>query len=294
MNITWQFALAVLLIVNTCSLAVSKVATDMLPKRKSIGIFWQYLFCALVALLFAVVSGKTSFAPQFFLVAVVGFFNAFGNYCQWQAFGLSLSRSSLFFPLTEVWTISLALLFLGEIPLWSLQLILGVALCFAATWLFRFSAKSKKEAKTVLMKKWLIFTVGMITVFGTATFLVKVFSATIPRETFLMGFYMGSFVGSLPILFIERQNPLKTLLPKKTFLTISLLGILVMSATLALYWTYQLGGPISLVHPVRGIFITLIPVLLGWFLFKERKGLSKMEWLAFLLGIVGAILVLLR
>ncbi len=293
----WQFTLGVLLVVNVCSLTFSKVATDMLPKNKSVGIFWQYLFCAMIAAVYALVSGITALGLPLLLVAAVGFFNAFGNYCQWQAFGLSFSRSSLFFPLMEVWTISLALLFLGETPLWNIQLILGAALCFAAMWLFRISGKKeleKKEAKSIPAKRWFAYTVGMIAVFGTAAFLLKLFSFTIPRETFLMGFYLGAFLGSLPILCWEKQNPFRVRVSSKTFLTIIAVAVLAMGATLMLYWTYQLGGPISLVQPVRGTLIALSPVLLGWFAFKERKSLTKTEWFAFFLGIAGAVLVLLR
>ena len=293
----WQFALGVLLVVNVCSLTISKVATDMLPKNKSIGIFWQYLFCAIIAVVYALISGITALGLPLLLVAAVGFFNAFGNYCQWHAFGLSFSRSSLFFPLMEVWTISLALIFLEETLLWNIQLVLGAALCFAAMWLFRISGKNeseKKEAKSIPAKRWFVYTVGMITIFGTAAFLLKLFSFTIPRETFLMSFYSGALLGSLPILYLEKQNPFRAHVSSKTFLTIIAVAILAMGATLALYWTYQLGGPISLVQPVRGTFIALSPVLLGWFAFKERKGLTKTEWFAFFLGITGAILVLLR
>ena len=293
----WQVMLGILLIVNVCSLTLSKVATDMLPKKKSVGIFWQYLFCAVIAFIYALTSGKTALDPSLFLVAAVGFFNAFGNYCQWQAFGLSFSRSSLFFPLMEIWTIVLALMFLGESPLWNPQLVLGATLCFVAMWLFRISREKepeKKEGKHIPRRKWFIFTIGMIAIFGTAAFLLKVFSFTIPRETFLASFYLGAFLGSLPILRLERQNPFNTRLPNKTFLIVLTVAILVMGATLALYWTYQLGGPISLVQPVRGMFISLVPVILGWFVFKERKSLAKTDWLAFFLGIIGAVLVLLR
>ena len=293
----WQVMFGILLIVNLCSLTLSKVATDMLPKKKSVGIFWQYLFCAVIAFIYALISGKTVLNSSLFLVAVVGFFNAFGNYCQWQAFGLSFSRSSLFFPLMEIWTIALALMFLGESPLWNLQLVLGAILCFAAMWLFRISREKKdeeKEVKHIPGRKWFIFTIGMIAVFGTAAFLLKVFSVTIPRETFLSNFYLGAFLGSLPILRLERQNPFNTRLSNKTLLIVLTVAILIMGATLALYWTYQLGGPISLIQPVRGMFISLVPILLGWFIFKERKSLTKTEWLAFFFGIIGAILVLLR
>jgi len=288
----WQVMFGILLIVNICSLTLSKVVTDMLPKKKSIGIFWQYLFCAIIAFFYAIATGKTAFGVPLLLVAAVGILNAFGNYCQWQAFGVSLGKTSLFLPLMEVWTIILALLFLEEAPLWNIQLILGIGLCFAAMWLFRISGQ--KEEKNIPVRKWFLFTVGTVVIFGTTTFLLKVFSFTILRETFLAGFYLGSLLGSLPILYLEKQSPLHTQFSKKTFLTILALAILIMGATLALYWTYQLGGPISLVQPVKGMFISLIPVILGWFIFKERKGLTKKEWLAFFLGIIGAILVLLR
>ena len=125
-------------------------------------------------------------------------------------------------------------------------------------WLFRISGKKeaeKKEAKSVPKKRWFAYTVGMIVVFGTAAFLLKVFSVSIPRETFLMGFYAGAFLGSLPILCWEKQNPFRAHISSKAFLTIIAVAVLALGATLALYWTYQLGGPISLVQPIRGAFI---------------------------------------
>jgi len=67
-----------------------------------------------------------------------------------------------------------------------------------------------------------------------------------------------------------------------------------MGALFALYWAYQLGGPISMVQPIQGVAITIIPALLGWFIFKEKLGLSKREKWGFLIGIIGAILILLR
>lgn len=289
---SWQLALVGLIAVNTASVVLTKVAADKLPKR-SIGIFYQYLICAVLTLAFAILTGKTDFNTSLLLMAGVGFVNAFGNYFQWQASSISLSRTTIFFPLMEVTTIMLAMLFLQEIVLWNLQLIIGAILCFAAMWLFKLPQKSNADNKEEIIDgKWIFFTLAMILIFGIAGFLLKVFALTIPRETFLMAWYIGAFAASFPILVLEKQNPIKA--SAKTILIVAPVALAIILALLMLYLTYQLGGPVSLVLPIRGIAITLIPVLLGWWFFHEKKGLSRREWVGFLIGACGAILVLLK
>lgn len=287
---SWQFALGLLLVVNTCNIVLTKVAADRLPKR-SIGIFYQYLFCAIIAILYVFLTGEFEISPAIFWIGAVGLINAFGNYCQWQASSLSLSRTVLFFPLMEVVAIVLAVIFLGEVILWNPQLILGAGLCFLAMYLFRLP-KSRNQEEENPGRKWLFFTLGIVLIFGIAGFLVKYFSFTISRGTFLMSWYVGAFLGSFPLLRLEKQNPIR--ISREKILMVLPVSIAILGALFALYWTYQLGGPVSLVLPIRGMFITIIPALVGLYLFKEKKGLSKREWLGFLAGIAGAILILLR
>lgn len=288
---SWQIALCILISINIGGLVLNKVATNKVPK-KGVGIFFQYLFCALIAILYALFSGKADINFMIILIGAVGFVNAFGCYFQWRAFDLSLSKSVLFFPLMQIVTIGLALIFLKEGSLWNLQLIFGAGLCFLSMWLFRSMATGKEGEKAIPKKKWLFFTLGMVIIFGVCSFLMKVFSYSVPRETFLMGWYSGALLGSLPLLAIEKQNPIK--ISKKAILIIFPLSLLIMGALFALYWAYQLGGPISMVQPIQGVAITIIPALLGWFIFKEKSGLSKREKWGFLIGIIGAILILLR
>lgn len=292
---SWQIALSILIAVNVCSVLLNKIATDRLPEKKSKGMFYQYLFCAALATLYALFSGEigAGFLAVLAGVGTVGFFNAFGNYCQWRAFGLSLSKTVLFLPFMEIVTIFLAVTLLNESGLWNFQMGLGVALCFLAVWLFTWPKKEEEKEKSLNRKKWLFFTAGMIIIMGTAGFLVKLFSASIPRGTFLMGWYIGAFMGTLPLLGIQKANPFRGI-PKNTIFICFALGLAILGALFALYWTYQLGGPVSIVLPFREIFLIIIPVFLGWFVFKERKGLSKREWLGFLAGIAGIILILLR
>jgi len=288
---SWQFALCIFIAINVGSIILNKVATDVIP-QKSKGVFYQYLFCAVIAFCYALLSGKVLFSLTVLWIGLSGFFlNAFGNYFMWRAFELNLSKSVLFFPLMEIVSIILAVIFLSEASLWNLQLIFGVILCFLAMGLFR-SVTNKSVTKEVLNKKWFVFVLLMVLMLGIAGFLVKLFSYTVSRETFVMGFYMGSFLGSVSLLIIEKQNPLQV--TKKMILPIVPLCIMVMSALLAFFWVYQLGGSVSLVQPLRGLAITIFPVLIGWFIFKERKELHKREWLGFLCGTAGTILILTR
>jgi len=229
-------------------------------------------------------------SPVILLVGAIGVLNASGCYFLWQASEISLSKTALCFPLFDLADVILAIIFLKEFKLWNTQLTIGVGLCFLAIWFFK-TGKTSKEGKT-LTSKWLLFALLMILIFATNGFLVKICSFTISRATFLVGWYVGSFFGTLPFLIIEKQKPTK--ISKKLILLLLAVSLSITATLLALYRTYQLGGPISLVLPLRAISITLVPVLIGLFVLKERKGTSKKEWLGFLIGTIGAILVLFR
>ncbi len=289
---TWQIALGVLLVINIGSVILSKLASDALPE-KSKGIFWLYLFSACIVVLWFGFSGKEFGVgvAVFLMIIAIGFINGFGNYCMWKAFGESLSKSVLFFPLMEVCAIGLAVFFLGEFQLWNQQLLLGAILCFAAIWIFRFTcSRSAKKGKA--SKIWLFSILGMVIVGGLTTFLVQVCSFTIPKGTFLMGWYIGSFLSTPVLLKLEKANPFQKI-SKKTVLLCLVTAVAIVGALGALYWTYQLGGPASSVLPIKGLAITIIPVIIGWLILKERR-LSKTEWLGFVVGLIGAILILLR
>ncbi len=178
---------------------------------------------------------------------------------------------------------------MSEAAKWNLKLIIGIMLCFVAIFLFvKFSRKAENQNKNV--KKWLLWVIGMVVIFGIATFLMKVFSSEIPRQQFLIYWYIGAFLGSIPLLFLEKQNPFK--FPGKLIFLVPLASLFILGNLATTYWAFELTLA-SRVIPFRSIGITLIPVLIGWFIFKERKGLSKKEILAFSIGAMGAILIIL-
>ena len=285
----WKFIFIIYIIINLFAIVLIKIVSNK-KYSKALGIFYQYLFCFLIAGAYFTFSGA-NINKEICLTLMLGFMVAFGAYFQWRAYEISLSKTVLFSPLTPVLSIILALIFLGEAKFWNIQLIIGIALSLLAMWLSQISRKSDNKEILKLNKKWLFFTLSMVIIFGLADFLMKLFSFSIPRETFLFGWYGGTFLSSLLILKIERQKI--TILPKKIILLILPLSFSIVLVAFLGYWIFQLGGPVSLVTPLRWLVITIIPILFGWFIFKERKELSKREWLAFSLGIIGAVLIFL-
>lgn len=301
---SWQIILGVLVLVQSSAIILTKLAADRIS-LKSVGIFYQYLFCLAIAFIFILFSGNVNLGLSVALVAGIGFINTFGNYFQWLSQEISLSKTALFFPLMEIVTIVLAVIFLKEGTLWNFQLIAGALLCFAAMWLFLLpKEKTTGQIETIangirhislptaINKKWFLSTLIMILIFGVAGFLVKLFSLQISKGTFILGWNIGTFMGSLLILALRREGPIR--ISKKDILLLLPLSLALVGSMVALFWIYQLKGQVSLVLPLRGLGITAIPVLAGWLFLKERERLSKMEKLGFLAGVAGAVLILLK
>lgn len=286
---SWQITLSFLIVISISSFVLIKMTSDKLPK-KAIGIFYQYLFCAIIVILYAFLCKKFVMNLLIINIGALGFANAFGAYCQWRAFELNLSKTALFSPLINVIALGLAVIFLSEGSLWNFKLIIGVILCFLAIWLFGLVPNNKDSKKKIIQnKQWAVFTVVMIVVSGVSIFLMKLSSFSISRETFLVGWYSGAFLGSIVLIRFEKQSLLK--IPGKMFFRILLLSLSIVGSLFTLYWTFQLGGSISIVVPLQMLFVAIASVLIGLFLFKERRRFSKKEWYGFLVGIIGAILI---
>lgn len=282
-KMTWPIILTVNIIFYLIAWILIKLVVGKFPVIKAL--IFQFLLCLLIIYFYQLAKGELRFSKDFFFVAPLGFLVAFGAFWQWQAIKLSLSKTSLFLPLADVLTVALAGLFLSEFAQWSLTILAGVIFCFLAVFLFQ-DWKKKEENQ----KRWLFFTLLMIGIFGTAAFLMKVFSFDVPRGEFLTYWYTGTFLGSFVIfLFVKEKGFEKA---DKLFYLIPLLSLAVLGQLATYYWAFELA-PASQVVPVRSVGITFLPVLAGWFIFKERKGLSRKEILAFLMGIAGALLIIL-
>jgi len=289
MSLPWQFALAVLILINVSSVSLSKRAADKMEGKTAVGVFFQYGLCAMIASVIFAIKGGILDAGAVVIIGMVGAINAFGNYAQWRASALSLSRTSLFFPLSGATAIVMAAFFLKEYSMWSASLIVGMILCLAALFSFRITtAIPAKDEK--ITAKWMFFVLAMVLVFGTASFLMKYFSLSIPTEQFLLGWYGGAFMGSAIVVGIGKKN---VEISANEAMVIAPVSVAIMGALAALYWTYQLGGAVSQVVPLQQIGIATIPVAIGMFVFGEKKKFSKMQIFSYLIALTGVILILL-
>ena len=263
----WQIVLVLNVVIFAAAQILIKLIVNRLPCRAQ-ALSLQFLICAGLISLYGLATGNLGYSTDLLLVGTVGFVNAFGTYCQWRAIGLSLSRTSLLRPLANVLAIVLAAIFLAEVAEWNFKLVLGALLCFFAVFLF-VSKKTKGENN---IRKWLLFVTGMIVIMGVTTFLMKVFSSSVPREQFLTYWYLGAFLGSLPILYLEKQNPFR--FPGKLVFLVPLASLAILSFLATQYWAFELTLA-SRVLPFQLVGITFLPILVGLFGFGEKEELSK-------------------
>lgn len=287
----WQMVLLFNITIVAISIVLAKLITDRLP-NKAHGVFIQYLCCAIMASGYWLLTSQDKILiPECFGALGLGFFVCFGAYCQWHAHALNLSKTALLDPLSEVITIILVTVFLFEFKSWNLMLVFGIIYSFKAVYIFK-SQKEKGMKKEKENRKWLFFTLAMVTIFGIATFGMKVFASkfSMPKAQFLMFWYTGAFLGSLILLYVKKQNPL--IYPGKFVFLIPLLSLGIVGNLATLYWALQLTEA-SRVIPVRLVGEIFVAVLIGLFIFKERKELSEAGKLGFWIGTAGALFIFL-
>ena len=285
---SWKIA-AILMMLATCLVAwAMKKASDR-TSQKTVGVFYQFFSAMSLAWLFYSFFETPKFDSFFWLVCLAGLVNSSGGLYQWKAYALSLSKTSLLFPLMGLFTALLGVIFLGEKNVWNAQMFIGIAFYVLAV----FFLLKNDEQPSVDGGQWLFYTVIMIFIFAGTNFATKLFSLNdVSVPAFIIPWYTGSSIGALLLSVKEKQNPLRV--ETKNLAFYGLVGaLLIMTLSLG-YLSFRLGGPVSQVVPLQGIALSVIPSVLGLYLFGESKNFSKREWLGFALGLTAAILILLR
>src|SRR3989344_3075775 len=278
----WRAFLVVLVIVNIMTIILTKLIADSLENKTS-GVFFQFLFSALLSLGYAAFFDGLSFTLPLLLIALMGLVNSFGNYCFWKAMKLSMSKTSLFIPLIDVMAIILAIILLQEAKDLTWHIIFGAALCFVSIWLFRSSHSRKEKANA----EWLAYMATCVIIAGIGTFLMKVFTFSSGTGTFLVGWYGGSLVGASLLSLAKKEKIV--LLSAKHFALIFFLSLSIVGFLGTLFYVFGHGGPMAIVLPIKSITGTIFPVLIGWVFFSEYKQLRRREYLAFAVGILGIV-----
>ncbi|MFH1841386.1 MAG: DMT family transporter [Candidatus Nealsonbacteria bacterium] len=287
----WLLPLGLYFLFFVFNQIIMKKISKSAPLAKATAL--RFLIAGVLIWAFAAITKEIHFSTFFLLIVAAGAINAFGAFCNWNAIKYSVSKTGLFSPMQDVIAVSLAVIFLDEMSAYNNTLLIpGVILIFLAAFILK--GRSNEKGNPGL--KWLLFVLAAMFIWGITTFLLKVFSFTVAKTVFLTYWYLGSLTGSLPILWLTRKEKRKLFptglknIPNYTK-GIPLTAICILLAMLGQYWTLQLA-PASVALPIRSFGIILLPILVGWWIFKETKKLTKFQKLGFVPGVIGASLII--
>lgn len=295
---TWQIPVVLNIIFAYCLLQfmIKKIAAHGSRTRKLV---WQYFFSALAAIIAILVLGIDISEKGVVIVMVIGVFNALACYSHWRAFDISMSRTSLFTQVDDLTALLLGFVVLGEAKFLNGILGLGLLLSLVSVFLFSFAHREKSEGNKMddlenSKKKYITVWIAICSViWGVAAFSMRYFSlGGMSLPTYLVSWYLGSFVGSILVFIFagkkERGEPLE----KKEIVKVALLAVVLWICLGLEYWSRTLA-PIAVSQPIFQVSEMVLPTLIGLWIFKENKNLNLLSWIAIVIGLIGGITIAL-
>ena len=265
----------------------------------------------LVALFFQIIIYQ-SLSINLFIPSIIGtaVINALATWLFIQAVRIHMVKSTLIIPLTSAVSIALLAIFLDEWMFLDPKTLAGATLLMGVVFgliaMFLFGGNSKKEKNiNPDHRKWLILIIMPILIWGFVNFLLKLFSTQeIATNIFLLSWYTGTMAGMLIILGVS--NFIKKIILKKDsaikeevlsdqqptgkfiFPALIILGFLTIGSLGFFYYALNFG-PGILVLSAEEILKLTAGVLLGLFIFHERKEMRRRDWYGLGIGAAGIV-----
>ncbi|GEM_PF-1530471 len=249
---------------------------------------WQYIFTFGIAAALALASQSIVLDGAFWNVVLIGLIAGGGTFFSWKAIHVSQSRNALFIFWSDLIAMSLAFFVLHEGRFITPLIGIGIALSFAAQLGFIWGRRQKESLA------FYTYVAVYSVAWGLALFGQRFWSfKEMPVPTFLFGWYTGTLVVAILIFFLSigASRTLKNLvplLPKDIVLTFVLAALTLLSLGLASV-SYRL--PQTIVQPIYSVAGMILPLLIGLFIFRERRQFTFIEWLSLGLGGIGALIV---
>lgn len=270
-----------------------------LPTREK-RFFLQYVFCAVVSTGVAVYLNSLEFSFVSLAIFVLGFFNGMAAYAQWKATEISQSKNALFTIFDDFIAVALGFIVFNEGKHLNPGIIAGIVLSIMAVVLFGLRDYRKKRIGTKEKNMMLYAYVAFYSIiWGIAIFMMKYFGVALGVEvsTFLYSWYCGALIAALIILSLEARKKRVGLIQKvkaaftaRNMAIASVLGLCILVPLGIEYWIYLLV-PLIVVQPIFLISAIVVPSLIGLFWFKEKSGFDSRDWILFLIGLAGGILI---
>lgn len=248
---------------------------------------WQYFFAAVFAFIVAAITGRLELSRSVAIISAIGVINAFGCYCHWRAYDISMSRTAVMSNLDDIIAISLGYIFLGELTVLTLVLAAGVGVSLASATLFLKAKNPTEEGPKGYLIGWVF---GYTCAWGVAMFSLRAFALkNIAMPTFALAWYNGSFLGALFIRFIlmgrdEAGPPLTHSARAK----VSILSLGIWTSLMLDYWMRE-HFPITVIQPIQLVAEMSIPAIVGFYFGKAT--MTRKEILVIVVGLVGVALI---
>lgn len=255
-----------------------------LPSRV-IRIRWQFAICLTLALIFLFASREFSLKGGSIVIVAVGFANSIAVYAQWRSIDLSLSKTALFTQADDIIAIVLGQVLLGEGKFISWLMVFGLFLVFAPT----LALPGNTRPGWQLVKWVTIYSV----IWGLAVVAFRHFAASgLPLGQFMAAWYLGSLVGAIILGRLIEKNIRGHRLSIREITAVGLLALIVWAAMLLNYISLR-QAPIIVVQPLFQVSEMVLPFLVGLFVFKEAKGLSRTGKSSLAISFAGGLLIIL-
>ncbi len=289
---TWQFIIFIRIFLGNIIYPVflKKIANKTDKVRQQ---FWLYFFSAVLSLGLILWTKDFAFKPALLIIIALGVLNSAAIYFNLRAVSVSLSKSSALTQFDDIISILLGYIFLNETRFLNFTIIIGILLCLGAAMLFInfkeiFSKDKEQSAKKLLFLKYVA---GYSIIWGLVGFSMRYFSIEgVSLTEYVFSWYSGAWIGSIfLLLFRGKKAPIEKVGKKGFFILFFAAFFMWLSLQLS-FAAFQLA-PITVIQPIFLVSELIFPVLIGLFIFKEIKQISKIEIIALLLGIIGGITI---
>lgn len=275
---------------------LSKYLADQPDQIKRIAV--NMTFCVTAAALFAVVTGNVRFDASTYTVMGVGVLNAFANIALWRATKVSMSKTSMLSFGDDIIGILLVWVIIGDGKYLNVVSGSGMSLCVLTALLFWWYNNQKKANREprVFYAYVLIYCV----LWGVAISSQRYYAFNqLPTAQFVFAWYFGSFLTMMVVLagraFLRtaaqnKERAVSFRLRDYAIVFVYAMGIV---GGLSIEYWAKILAPQTVVQPIFLVSEAVIPTMIGWTLFRERKSFATSEWVFSGIGFAGVVLLAL-
>jgi hypothetical protein len=287
----WHIPLALNVLITYVANPIAIKKSVGLPGRTPRLVLMFFGNATLAGIFLALFPEGLAWDTQMLMAAGVGVANSFACYAHWRAADISLSRTSVLAQGDDIIALALGYLILNETQFVDWAVGLGVFLCMGSAIVMSLSKRFKSEETGKTPRAFMGWVALYVTLWGVAVFSLRYFGMNgMSVPAFLFAWYGGSFIGSLVVAALMGKKEREGAITRTGLLWVLALCATSLTGLGVSYWAKCLA-PITVVQPILQVAETILPTLLGLFLFKEVKEFGWKGKLLFSAGFAGSLVL---